>query len=114
MGNKPQRTRKCTCDNPVWDVWEVRETVGHEVVVTLDCRSCKSMWDSRSRESRKYADPDRKAFGSSKSPTYGEFFKMADGKRKEWLLGNIKILEGEIKEAEKAILKARNEVESLG
>ena len=114
FGNKARRTKKCSCDNPQWTIWEVRVTVNYEVIISLDCGSCKSLWDSKSRESRKYVDLSKPAFGGrSKSVTYEEFFRKADDDRKQMLFSQIIRHENEIKELEKAIIKTKKEIELL-
>ncbi|WP_394910549.1 hypothetical protein [uncultured Robinsoniella sp.] len=47
FGSKAERNGKCKCDSQEWYIFEVRETKSHDVVVTVSCTHCKSLWDTR-------------------------------------------------------------------
>lgn len=48
FGSKAERNGKCKCHSQEWHIFEVRETKSHDVVVTVSCTHCKSLWDTRS------------------------------------------------------------------
>ena len=48
LGNKAYRNGKCKCDNHKWSIFETRETISCEVVITVECRNCNSLWDTKS------------------------------------------------------------------
>lgn len=48
LGNKAKRTGKCKCNNHKWSIFEVRETISCEAVITVRCLNCDSLWDTKS------------------------------------------------------------------
>lgn len=95
FGRKPDRTKKCRCDNPRWNIWEIRETSRHELVITLECLNCHALWDTRSRSARRFADPSC-PIEAGKPRTYDELFRRVDEDRKEMLR---RLLENKEKES---------------
>jgi len=111
IGAKAARTKKCSCENPKWEVDEVRISINREAVLTLHCNTCKAFWDTKSRAAREYANLDRVPHPFKK--TYREIFAETDASRVEMLEGHIKAQKHIIKEAEKEIAKTHREIDLL-
>lgn len=111
LGSKAARTGKCKCDNPDISIWELRITNTGELVITLDCKNCHALWDSKSRAARRYCNTELR-YHSGKS-TYQEIFNKADNLRKQHLQGRIQLEKNKILEAEKEIRKAEKELAEL-
>lgn len=116
FGARPTRTGKCKCDTPKWRTFSHRATSVGELVITLECQSCKAMWDSKSREARKYVSLDGTASFSNSTrqvTTYQEIMEYADRLRQSYLRREIQnkleIMEG----LQREIQKAQKELEFL-
>lgn len=112
FGRKAKRTKKCHCEAPWWSVWEICETAANELVITLECSNCHALWDTRSRQARRYADPDALIRSDGKR-TYGDVFKAADESRKASLKHLLANRQSDIEEIRKKMDEMQRELDFL-
>ena len=116
FGAKPMRTGKCKCTAPRWHAFALRITDSGTLVITLECQNCKALWDSKSRDSRQYVQPDGMAHFNNRTKqitTYQDIMERADNIRRDYLLRQIKNNKEAISEMQKEIDNAQKELDSL-